>query len=606
MTAYSPWDLLPAPVPSTVNPDESYFYHNVVKHLIPTTIQLMNTGLPIDLNRVEQLEIELDAIIAEVHTTLAGNAHIQTYLQSRYSSQIAEYQALQQSRLKPPSDFLVPFDPKKLEHRSYFMHLYATTQGLPLPADTLPTGISKWTARDVQKLSASRPILQRLIANQLRPSETDPAMQLYAQHKADLRNKSTHDKINTPTITYPTFNPSSPIQKGELFTMLGLKSEATSKTTGSDKWDRSQLERLLKESTDPILTELLQALIDFSFAAIVRNNFIEAFYNYTVDGRLHGSYKLFGAKSCRFTSSNPNMLNMPSTKSRFAKPIKRCLIAPPGYVIATADYSALEDRVFANLTKDENKCSLFLDDLDGHSLSATYYYPDRVRALIGDFTDNKQASILLKSLVDAEDKDAKSVRQDAKPVSFGLAYGAFPKKVSDTVKVPIEQAEQIFNAYHNELYPGISNYRENYVLPTATANGKLHLGLGCYIKTDNASRDLRTLHNASAQFWSILTLLTIHKLQILIDEANLSEDIQITSTIYDSIYFICRDDPTTIKWLNDTLIPIMLAPFIEDQLVANEAALDIGPDWATLKTIPNNATLTQIQETLDALETLHS
>ena len=341
MSVYSPWDLLPAPIPSTVNPPEDYFYHNVVKHLIPTTIKLMNTGLPIDLNRVEQLEIELDAIIAEVHVTLAANTHIHTYLQSRYSSQIAEYQALQMSRLKPASTFLVPFDPKKLEHRSYFMHLYATAQGLPLPADTLPTGISKWTARDVQKLSASRPILQRLISSQLRPSETDPAMQLYAQHKADLRNKSTRDKINTPTISYPTFNPSSPIQKGELFTMLGLKSEATSKTTGSDKWDRSQLERLLKESTDPVLTELLQALIDFSFAAIVRNNFIEAFYNSTVDGRLHGNYRLFGTKTFRFTSNNPNLLNLPSTNSRFSKPIKRCLIAPEGYIIATADYSAL-------------------------------------------------------------------------------------------------------------------------------------------------------------------------------------------------------------------------------------------------------------------------
>lgn len=50
----------------------------------------------------------------------------------------------------------------------------------------------------------------------------------------------------------------------------------------------------------------------------------------------------------------------------------------------------------------------------------------------------------------------------------------------------------------------------------------------------------------------------------------------------------------------------MLAPFIEDQLVANEAALDIGPDWATLKSLPNNATLTQIQETLDVLANLHS
>ena len=608
MSTYSPWDLLPAPVPSTVNPDESYFYHNVVKHLIPTTIQLMNTGLPIDLNRVEQLEHELDAIIAEVHSTLAGNAHIQTYLQSRYSSQIAEYQALQQSRLKPPSDFLVPFDPKKLEHRSYFMHLYATAQGLPLPADTLPTGISKWTARDVQKLSASRPILQRLIANQLRPSETDPAMQLYAQHKANLRNKSTHDKINTPTITYPTFNPSSPIQKGELFTMLGLKSEATSKTTGSDKWDRSQLERLLKESTDPILTELLQALIDFSFAAIVRNNFIEAFYNYTVDGRLHGSYKLFGAKSFRFTSSNPNMLNTPSTGSRFSKPIKRCFIAPPGFIVAGIDYAALEDRVFANLTGDTNKCAIFTEDLDGHSLSATYYYPDKVASVIGPFSDNKLASTQLKQLVDSGDSTAKAIRQAAKPVSFGLAYGSFPAKVASTIKCTLPEAEKIFNAYHNEMYPGITHYRENYVLPTAFTNGKLHLGLGCYIKTDNADRDQRTLHNATAQFWSILTLLSMHKLNQLIEEAGYTNDIQITSSIYDAIYLVVRNDATIVKWLNDTLIPIMQQDFIPDQTVHNQANLEIGTDWSNLSKheLPHNATLTQIQETLDALETLHS
>ena len=68
--------------------------------------------------------------------------------------------------------------------------------------------------------------------------------------------------------------------------------------------------------------------------------------------------------------------------------------------------------------------ALFLEHLDGHSLSATYYYPERVEALIGKFTDNKTASIALKELVDAGNKDAKSVRQDAKPVSFGLKLRA--------------------------------------------------------------------------------------------------------------------------------------------------------------------------------------
>ncbi len=601
--AYSPHDLLPAPEPCTINPPEDYFYQNVAKHLIRDTVRIMANGLPIDLERVIELEATIDSTLAQVSATLSANPYIQAYLATRYASQVEALVKDRTAMLKPISYFMRPFKYSDMVHRSYFMYIFCQSQQIAAPIELLPTGIPKWEAKVVAKFKDTRPLLQKLLKGELPldHSMAIAAMELLAEHKAELHNRKFLDQIAHPTLECPIFNPSSSTQKSELFASLGIESEKFSKDTGEPSWNRDEIERVNKSSADRSIVELTQAFIDHSFGNIIKTNFIPAFYKYTVDGRLHGQYVLFGAKSFRYTSKQPNMLNTPSTKSIYSKPVKRCFIAPPDHVIYAIDLSALEDRVIASLTRDTNKCNLFLEGLDGHCLNAYGYFLDEIAAFMpitGDTVADVKHFFNLQE--NQGHKELKAIRQKGKPATFGLSYGAYPDKVSKTLKISITAATAIFNNYHQVLYPQITEYRENYVLPTATANGKLHLGLGCYIKTDNPERDIRTLANATCQFWSIITALTINKMHQQIDINLMSNDIQCVSTIYDSIYFTVRKDVATIKWLNDTIVPIITKDFMFDQTIANEAAGEIGYDWASLHKIPPNATIQQIEEVLNA------
>jgi len=598
---YSPLDQLPAPEPKTVSPPSGYFYENTAKHLIKDVVRVMMNGIPINLEKVKELEETLDIVLTDVKNTLNTNKHIINFQKQQYRSAVKDYIELQKSRMKTSDDFIKPFKHKDMNHRSYFMYLYAKDKGIAQPTELLPTGIPKWTARTVKQLSDSRPVLQQLLSEELSVTNTYvvKAMALLAKHKSEIYNKKYKVNIKNPTVDLPDFNPASSQQKRKLFDMLNIESEKISKDTGEPSWDRDEVEKVNKSTNDPIIKELTQAFIDYSFGAIVKNNFIKAFYNYTIDDRLYGSLKLFGAKSFRLTSSDPNLLNLPSTKSIYSKPVKQCFTAPEGYVIYAIDYSALEDRVIASLTRDVNKCNVFTEGLDGHCLNAYGYFKEEIAKempITGDtVTDVKKFF----DLQEHGNKTLKAIRQKGKPATFGLSYGSYPPKVANTLKISLAAATAIFDRYHNELYSGITDYRENYVLPTATENGNIHMGLGCYINTDNPDRDIRTLHNATCQFWSILTLLAINKIHQLIDEAGLRKEIQCISTIYDSIYFVVKDDAETIKWLNDRIVPAMLVDFMEDQTIPNEAAGEIGYDWADMNLIPNEASKDEIKSIRD-------
>jgi len=204
-------------------------------------------------------------------------------------------------------------------------------------------------------------------------------------------------------------------------------------------------------------------------------------------------------------------------------------------------------------------------------------------------------------LCESGHKELKAIRQRGKGPSFGMQYGAYPPKIAASIKCSLEEAETIFHRYHNDLYPGVTKFREEVVTPAVTQHGITHMGLGCYLRTNNPKKDIRTLVNSNSQFWSCLTLLTINKMHHHIDEEGRQDDIRCISTIYDSIYYLVKDTPEDIKWLNDTIVPIMTADFIEGQTVPNTAIGEIGLDWADMTQIPNNATTKEITDVLNSL-----
>ena len=177
------------------------------------------------------------------------------------------------------------------------------------------------------------------------------------------------------------------------------------------------------------LRSMIAALLDYSNAAIIRNNFLESFYQYTINGRLYGNYKLGGAKSFRLTSNSPNMLNMPSTGSIYAKPIKRCFEAEEGKIFYMVDYAALEDRIIANLSRDTNKCAVFLQGMDGHCLNAYVYFKEEVEALLPREENEDQVSYIKRFHAEVEkgNKELKAIRQKGKsPTSSRRLHAVMP------------------------------------------------------------------------------------------------------------------------------------------------------------------------------------
>ena len=607
---YSPHDLLPVKAPLNNPEPDGFFYEKVMKHLVPDILRIMSNGIPIDMSKVDELHKEVTSILENNRIKLQNNMFIKEYLENCKATKIQEKLDSQTDKCKTIKDYIKPYKKSDKIHRSYLINTILEDEGLD------KYKLDSWTVKDMKKFLSIYPhskvsfiLDNKLVAIQ---DYVTKAMNILAEEKVNIYNKNRLDVVESYKSKFDNieFNTRSAKQKNELFDMLGVDTlEYTD--TGLRKINRAELERQLihiatEETKEDINEELLevfkeivQVMIDNSNAYIINDNFIPAFNTYTINNMLYGNFTLFGTLTFRLTSTNPNLLQLPSSGNRFAKTIKRCFVVPENTILYTVDLSALEERVIANLSKDENKLNIFLEDLDSHCMNSYYYNPQLVEAILPR-EEGEELNDYLKRYKEAVEtnKELKQIRQNSKGGSFALNYGCGPNKLVTTLGISEQQAKEIYNNFHNKLYPGITKFREELVLKKAQEDGRIHLGLGCYLHSDNVKLQERTLFNACSQYWSILTLLAVNKIHILIDEMGYQDDIKVICTIYDSIYFVVKEDTKYIKWLNDNIIPLLTTDFIEDQIVPNEAEGAIGYNWEDTITVHNSASVEDINSIL--------
>lgn len=190
------------------------------------------------------------------------------------------------------------------------------------------------------------------------------------------------------------FNPNSPNQlQYLLYEQLGLPVLNLTKSK-QPATDKKTLKALKAHTKRADITVLIDALIDFTDVEKILTAFIPHMEN-AIEGPdgwhyMFGNFNLGGTVSGRLSSSGPNLQNLPASRSKYAKPIKKCFEAPPGWLFCGLDFASLEDRISALTTRDPNKVKVYSEGFDGHSLRAYGYFHDEMPD-IRQASDNDRA-----------------------------------------------------------------------------------------------------------------------------------------------------------------------------------------------------------------------
>jgi DNA polymerase-1 len=225
------------------------------------------------------------------------------------------------------------------------------------------------------------------------------------------------------------FNINSPKQLGKvLFHSLGLKPGKKTKTGFST--ELSVLEDLAETH------ELPREILNYRSLSKLKSTYTDVLPDLVSPrtGRIHTSFNQTVTATGRLSSSEPNLQNIP-VRGEWGKRVRDAFIAGRGNLILSADYSQIELRVLAHLSKDRGLIDAFMSGVDIHTRTAS--------ALFGV----------------AMDKVTADMRRVAKTVNFGVVYGISPFGLSSALTISPADAKRYIDGYF-EGHPGVKAYIE--------------------------------------------------------------------------------------------------------------------------------------------------
>ena len=214
------------------------------------------------------------------------------------------------------------------------------------------------------------------------------------------------------------FNINSPKQLSQvLFERLKLPVVKKTKTGAST--DEEVLTTLAKQHALPA------TLLEYRQLTKLKNTYIDTLPG-MVDaktGRIHTSFNQTGTETGRLSSSNPNLQNIP-IRTDIGATIRQAIVAYDSRsVLVSFDYSQVELRVLAHISKDGNLIAAFKADKDIHRATAALLYG----------IDEKEVG--------------EAMRDTAKRVNFGIVYGLTGYGLSRDLDIPVTQAQAFIDAY---------------------------------------------------------------------------------------------------------------------------------------------------------------